>query len=264
MMIAAISVLISAPGYGASDTAGKIIFRDVKVTPVQAIYLVMRDVNIRARPETKSKRVGSYKKGEKINVVGIYKGWVAVRENGKDVGFVYSSILYPVIDGKIDIDVVGKIDDGKRSCRYRLSYDGKNDVDGELFQTADYTTFWQCTFGAKKISLLTPVYLVEAALPGAKKNRFQMTLDVPDMDDGLEAVLSTNFLYLPAQFANSEKGLGKVVYDSVSMSKFAGKPKISQREVKDYKSALKAVVEIGFMSWNEKFWQEIVRLQNNP
>lgn len=240
-------------------------FLNIQVTPLTATYLVTRDVNVRARPETKSKRVGRYRKGENLTAVGRYKGWVAVRQKDQDQGFVYATILRPVIDGKIVKDVVGKIDDGKRSCVYRLEFEGKNPVDGQLFLTSDYSVDWQCEIKDKKLSLFTPMYLIEAFAGSGKITQFQMTLDVPDMDDGLEAVLSTNFFYRPAKFfqKNKKGRVSEVVYDGVSMSKFAGKPKPDKRDVNSFADALKAVIEMSYFSWNETFWKEILTLSSN-
>ena len=247
------------------DKPSTIDFLNIQVVPLTATYLVTRDVNVRRRPETKSKRVGRYRKGEKLTAVGRYKGWVAVRQNGQDQGFVYATILRPVIDGKIDRDVVGKVDDGKRSCVYRLEFDGKSPVDGQLFLTSDYSVVWQCKTKNKKISLFTPMYLIEAFAGGGKITQFQMTLDVPDMDDGLEAVLSTNFFYRPAKFIqeNQKSRTSKVVFDGVSMSKFAGKPKPDKRDVNGFSEALKAVIEMSYSSWNDTFWKEIITLSSN-
>ena len=48
-------------------------FLGVKVKPHQGQYLVLRDVNIRAQPKTKSKRIGSFKAGKRINCSGLHR-----------------------------------------------------------------------------------------------------------------------------------------------------------------------------------------------
>ena len=69
------AVLLFALAVGSALAAEKktppkpMIFMGVKVKPLHGQYLVLKDVNIRARPKTKSKKVGSPQAGKRIDVV---------------------------------------------------------------------------------------------------------------------------------------------------------------------------------------------------
>jgi len=59
----------SSNGANKGETAPK-TFLGTKIKPKPGIYVVTKDVNVRAKPETKSKRVGRFRKGERITTVG--------------------------------------------------------------------------------------------------------------------------------------------------------------------------------------------------
>ena len=47
------------PGSASAAEKKTLMFRGVKVKPISGIYIVLKDVRIRAKPKTKSKKLGS-------------------------------------------------------------------------------------------------------------------------------------------------------------------------------------------------------------
>jgi uncharacterized protein YgiM (DUF1202 family) len=75
-------------------------FDSNQLAPSAKIYLVLRDVNVREKPMNKSAVVGRLKKNKRIDSVGKVKGtrWIAVKRDGKNIGFVYGKALVPIIE----------------------------------------------------------------------------------------------------------------------------------------------------------------------
>ncbi|MCH7937086.1 MAG: SH3 domain-containing protein [Proteobacteria bacterium] len=231
-------------------------FMGVKVKPLQGQYLVLRDVNIRARPKTKSKRVGSFKAGKRINVVGRAAGaWVAVREGGKDLGFVYDQILLPLIDGTLEKDIEGKASvKGGVACQYRIRFEGKSQVEGQVFEIADYDVYWDCLDGKRKVKFRTPMFITEAPYQLGTKRIFQISIDVLDIEGGYDDIFSTTLLY--------DKDKNSVAFDSVSIEKFGQTPATKEIPAKTVPQALVAAVRISLSAWNKSAWRDLIK--NSP
>ena len=84
-------LVVSAPlawAQSASSKSGE-IFKGFELKPLSGRYLVMKDANVRAEPETKGKKIGCVKEGSRVDAVGRAKGaWLAVKQDGRDLGFV--------------------------------------------------------------------------------------------------------------------------------------------------------------------------------
>ena len=96
------------------------------MTPVSGTYLVSRDVRVRAEPRTRSGEINRLSKGERVQAVGRPKesAWLAVSKDGKNLGFVYSPVLLPLIDGTLDDDLKGKASfGGGLSCDYAVRFE---------------------------------------------------------------------------------------------------------------------------------------------
>ncbi len=238
-----------------ATAAESLEFRGVKVKPYNGTYVVLRDVSIRSLPKTKSKRVGSYKSGRRIQVVGFARGaWVAVREKGRDVGFVYEKVLLPLIDGTLARDLAGKASaKGKPAteCRYIISFVGKSAVEGQVFEIADYDIIWDCTRGKRKIKFRTPMFITEAPYQLSQKRVFQITVDVLDLDRGYDEILSTFVLF------NMEKGF--VLYDGVSIKKYGNVPATKNVPAKTVPEALKGAAIISLQTWNKAAWADLIK-----
>ena len=246
--------LLSA-GTGPVLAAETLEFLGVKVEPYKGTYIVLKDVSIRALPKTKSKRKGSYKAGRRIQVVGFAPGaWVAVREKGRDVGFVYENVLLPLIDGTLARDLIGKASaKGKPAteCRYIISFEGKSAVEGQVFEIADYDIVWDCNREKRKIKFRTPMFITEAPYPLSQKRVFQITVDVVDLDGGYDEIFSTFILF------NMEKGL--VLYDGVSNEKYGRVPATKKFPAKTVSQALKGAAQIALQVWNKAAWKDLIR-----
>ncbi len=228
----------------------KFKFLGVEVERDIGVYLVTRDVNIRAKPLTKSKRVGRYKMGERIDVVGRAPGaWVAVREDGKDKGFVYEPILLPLIDGTLERDLTGKlVAKGSPPCDYVVSFAGKSAAEGQLFEIADYDVRWSCR---GPIEFLTPMFITEAPYQMGQKKVFQISVDILELDDGFEEVFSTTVFY--------DKSKGEVRFDSVSSKKYGRASAAGKVRADGVEAALKAAVKLAHAAWNKTVWRELAK-----
>ena len=232
------------------------IFMGVKVKPLQGQFLVLRDVNIRARPKTKSKKIGSFKAGKRIDVVARAAGaWVAVREGGKDIGFVYDQVLLPLIDGTLEKDLEGKVSvKGGASCQYRIRFEGKSQVEGQVFEIADYDVYWDCLDGKRKVKFRTPMFITEAPYQLGTKRIFQISIDVLDIEGGYDDIFSTTLLY--------DKDKNRVVFDSVSIKKFGRIPATKEIPAKTVPQALRAAFTITLATWNKSAWRDLIK--NTP
>jgi hypothetical protein len=231
-------------------------FMGVKVKPHQGQYLVLKDVNIRARPKTKSKKVGSFKAGNRIDVVARAAGaWVAVRKGGKDVGFVYDQVLMPLIDGTLEKDLEGKVlVKGVADCGYLIRFEGKSQVEGQVFEIADYDVYWDCLVGKRKVKFRTPMFITEAPFQLGTKRIFQISIDILDIEGGYEEIFSTTLLY------NKDKN--RVVFDSVSIEKFGQPPAIKEVPAKTVPQALKAAIRIALGAWKKNAWTDLIKNTN--
>ena len=132
---------------GKTEEKSKITsFLKTTITPFQRLYLVKTAVNIRSKPLTGSKRVGTLKKLERIDGVGKAKGpWIAVRKNGKDLGFVYEKTLIIILDGTLKKYISGTLKkSGMPLCKYIISFAGRTPAEGQIFGMTDYEIDWEC------------------------------------------------------------------------------------------------------------------------
>ena len=235
----------------------KFQFKGTEVKSLVGTYLVTKDVNVRAKPLTGSKRVGRYKRGDRVEVVGRAKGaWVAVRKDGKDFGFVYEPILMPLIDGTLKDDLSGHVEaKGSPACDYRIHFEGRSAAQGTMFDIADYEVAWACGADDKKFKFETPMFLTEGPYQVSKKPVYQITIDFLELENGTEEVFSSTVLY------NKEKG--RVSFDSVSIKKYGRTPVVKEWKVKTAPDALNAAVRIVHGAWNKSLWADLGKSLNN-
>lgn len=251
------------PAGGAAAADGE-TFMGQAIQPLSGLFVVAKDVNVRAKPATKGKRVGRLKKGERVDAIGRAakaKGWMAVGQKGKPLGFVYAPMLLPLIDGQLDTDLMGKVKTGgakgaRATCEYAIRFEGKVPVEGDLFDSSDYTVFFRCRGGGKELLFDGPMFLTEAPFRLGTKPEYQITLDLLQISDGYDRVFSTTSLY--------HKGNGSVTFDSATMKNLAKAPKPKQRVAETVPDALKAAVELAVKSWNDKLWQVLADPKKMP
>lgn len=260
-LIGALVFFVSLAGAFPGGTPGKAlaaekkptVFLGVKVKPHHGTYLVLKDVNVRAKPKTKSKRIGSFKTGQRIKVVGRAAGaWVAVRKDGKDYGFVYDQVLLPLIDGTLFKNLEGKasVKDGV-NCDFTIQFEGRSPVEGQVFEIADYDILWDCDWAKRKVKFRTPMFITEAPYQMGQKRIYQINIDILDLEGGYDEIFSTIFLY------DQDKEL--VSFDGVSIEKYGQPPKPKEAPAGSVAEALMASAKMGLTAWNKAAWKDLIK-----
>ena len=248
----ALLACVAAPSVASAQQT----FMGVKVNPAPGVYVVTKDVNVRAAPKTASKKIGSLRRGDKVDGVGRPKGsgWLAVRRKNKDLGFVYSPVLMPLIDGVLKSDLSGKTDMSKgRSCDYTVRYIGKTELEQEFFDIADYLVRFECRVQAKKLSFQGQMFITEGPFNRSGKPIYQISVDLLKIDVKAEDVFSTISMYNRAKKA--------VSFDSISLKGFARKSKLTSVTVQTVAEALDGAVRISLNSWSDKVWAALLKGQ---
>lgn len=235
-------LLASTPGFAQDQKK----FSGVELVRAASVFLVLKDANVRAKPETKSARVGRLKKGERVKVLGRAKGtqWFTIAREGKPVGFVYGTILTPLIEGRLDAPVTGTLAaTGKPTCKFEIQFEGKTKTEGEVQETADYGLQFLCE--AKKVPLVfvATMFITELPFRLTSKEIYQISVDLlelPDIEDGEISVVA---MY---DVAKSE-----VRFDSISTQKNGGAKKKNspKKPAKSLPEALKSAVGLAFEAW---------------
>ncbi len=219
--------------------------------PPSTRYLVIKDVNLRARPTTRSAKTGQLKKGQTVAALGLTKdGWLNVKEGKGGNNFVYLSYLVPLIDGALKSDLNGKVSQaGGASCTYIIHFTGKSAVPDEVFDTADYEVSWCCRHQGKDISFRAFMFITEAPYAMSANRVYQISLDVREVGGGVEGSFSTIVLY------NAKKK--RVILDSVSLAEFARSSPVKERPAASVSEALTGAAELAFGAWNTGVWAAI-------
>ncbi|MBM08650.1 MAG: hypothetical protein CMF69_03615 [Magnetovibrio sp.] len=226
-------------------------FLGISVKPYRGSYIVLKDVNVRAKPLTKSRRLGRLKSGIRVEATGRVKGpWLLVRTSGGMKGFVFEPILMPVIDGTLAKPIKGDIaiDDG-RSCDYTIEFLGKTQAKGLSFEFADFEISWRCKKGGKIIEFNTPMFLSEGPHQGTRKPVHQITIDIMEHESGLEEVFSTHLLW--------DREKGDVQFDSVNIKKYIFTRKLESRAADSIATAFNSAVYLSASSWASGVWSAL-------
>ena len=216
--------------------------------PPSTHYLAIKDVNLRAKPTTRSAKTGNLKKGQKVAVFGLTKdGWLNVQQGKGGNSFVYVSYLVPLIDGSLKADLKGKVSRaGGTSCSYVIQFIGKSTVPDEVFDTADYDVSWRCRHRGKDIPFQAFMFITEAPYTLSSKRIYQINLDVREVGNGPEGAFSTIVMY------DTKKK--RVVLDSVSLAAFAQPSPVKERPAASVTEALTGAAELAFGAWNARVW----------
>ncbi len=249
-LLVAVFLLVSSPVAAAE-------FLGVNIEPAKSLYLVLKDANVRAKPETKSKKIGTIRQGSHIRGMGVAKGgagWIAVvNKDGKPFGFVYATALSPIIDGKLKKELTGsvRLKNGIR-CDYIIRYRGRSEADGEPIEIADYDLIGTCRDKGKRFRFFAPMFMTEGAYDLSDKQVYQINIDIVEIRADLDTVLSTVTFYHAKR--------RKVVFDSVTIKDYAGKKPLKSLAAATVPEALKDAVEIAFRSWNKKVWKTLIEI----
>jgi hypothetical protein len=250
-LLAGAAVLLSAGLVPAAEKT--VTFLGQRVTAYAYGYIVLKDVNIRAKADTKSEKVGSLKEGDHVqSVARAPGGWLAIRDSSTDLGYVHESALLPLIDGALAKDIRGKAHtkDGP-NCDYVIRFEGKSPVEGQPFEIADYDVAWDCLLDGQKIGFRTPMFITEAPFQLNQKRVFQINVDVLDLYGGNEDILSTIMLY--------DQDRERVVFDSVTLQKYGRVPPAKEVPAKSVAEALDAAARLAVSVWNKSAWSDLIK-----
>lgn len=254
MFAVIITPLVEAQETTASDPASSASkFGDVDVKPLTGRYLVTSDLNVRARPATKGKRLTTLPKGTEVDAIGKAPGsWLAISLPDIDVGYVYQPALLPLQDGRLAQDLIGVIEraDG-RVCEYVIRFDGKTEVQGQAFQSADYEAVLSCVAATDTAPLVftAPMFMTEGPFNGSRRPLFQIGIDLLELSQDYDRFFSTNLIY--------DRGKGEVRFDNVSVKAYATKPDPSRRPVERLTDALTSALTLAVHSWTATAWSDL-------
>jgi hypothetical protein len=251
-MVVAIALLslVSASTFAAE-------FMGVEIDGPVVDYVVLRDVNVRAKPDTKSKRLGGLKKGEIIHSPGRFQGWVAAAQDGHPIGFAYKKYLLPMIDGGLSEPVNGNASIASGgSCTFTIHFAGKSTANNVLFKMADYETMVQCQYDGKAVQAIMFMFMTEGPMTRSKPSLHQIGMDVLeiDADDGYDDIFSTNVLY--------DHDKQQIKFDGVTLEGYGGKPRETAQSVTSVSEALIGAVRMALESWNDRTWKELTSSEN--
>ncbi len=219
------------------------------IIPAAPAYFVLKDVNVRGKPLTKSPRVGRMRKGLRVQAVGKAKGanWIAVRKQGKDWGFVYASALAPVLDGTISKPLTGKLSvEGLPGCDYVITYEGRHPVDGDLQIISDYVAELSCNVKSRKLVFNATMFLTELPSQNLRKDIFQVNVDLLAVKDKEEEIMSVTSLF--------EYGKKEVMFDSVTIDSFARTRPGTRKKAISIPAVLTAALEFAHEVWGPLVW----------
>lgn len=225
-----------------------------KINVAPGTYIVRKDVNIRAAPRTSGKRIGGFDDGTIIEVAGRVPNseWYAALEGGDPRGFVFGSVLSPIIDGRVDDDVTGELQVGLGlRCGFRIKFLGKTGGQDGLIRTSDYDAAIVCERKGTRVRFPAQMFITEEPFNGSRSQRiFQVNVDLLDSLHDLDDIFSTIMLF--------DLDKGQVRFDKVTESKFlAGVNPAEARPAENVREALSAALEIALIVWSPEIWDEI-------
>ncbi len=242
-------VLIASPA-SAQETV-----RGVPVNTQTGDYVVINDVNIRAGSSTRSEKIGKLNDGDIVTALGVTSdGWVAIRLEGDEAGFVYGNYLLPLIDGTLEGELKGEaVGAGGVKCEYVVRHLGKAPIPGERIVSSDYEVEWRCATPAGKLDFLAFMFITEAPYALSRKRIYQIGLDVREVGEEVDEPLSTIVMY--------ERIKDRVVLDSVSLPAFRASSPEKERPAKTVPEALVGAITLELGAWNAKAWDAIAEGQ---
>ncbi len=243
--------LAAETGSAQQADTGKFSHRGVTLDRASGLYYVTQDVQARETPDNNGKRREPVDEGAKVRAFGRSGSWLAVRdEEGRDIGFLPSNLLYALFDGALESDLTGELAlAGGRKCSYTVRYTGSSPIEGEPFATSDYDVIWRCTIGDAVREFAAFAFVTLAAEGGRKDPVYQLTMDIWEIaGEAQDQVFSTTMMY--------DQGRARVSFDSVSIASFADKAPAPQA-ARTVPEVLRKGLEIAVSSWNDDAWKAI-------
>lgn len=240
-------------------------FKGVTLLPASGDYLAVRDTPVLEAPavstESKGKTkgadkaasaaVGDIKKGESVEVFGKSGAWLAVRKDGKPLGFVPVDALAPLLDGALDRPVTGSVAAGGYACRYTIRFEGRTEVEMGPGRIADYDAAIACEKTFSRVNFDSPMFMSEIPHQGGVKPVYQITLDVVGASPDPDQAFSTILFY--------DRDKGEVALETAFPPDWLGKKKPAPKRVADVAGALAAAVEIALAAWGPKPWETLAK-----
>lgn len=240
----------------ATDEPEAVTVMEHEVVPMVGIFEVTKDVNVRSGPGTDFKRLTGLKSGERVRAIGKPEGtsWMAVSRDGETLGYVFTPILVPVVDGQLSEQFFGSYmsEDSNNgvACDYRFRFEGKTGVEGASFETADYEVRFRCASQDGARIFYAHMFLTEAPVK-KKQGQHLIGLDVRSIGDGMEEFLTTRYLYIPKS--------GEMSFNGHSLPRFASPPKVQDFDTSSIKDALTQALEASVGSWTDDAWQQLLK-----
>lgn len=252
LVVTTIVSFLPVPAYTQDVKTTEFMGQTVTVAP--GTYVVRKDVNIRSAPKTSGKRLGKFEDGVIINVVGRVpkSDWYAALEDGEPRGFVFGSVLSPIIDGRVDDDVTGELQVGPGlRCGFRVTFIAKTGGEGGLIRSSDYEATIVCERKSKRVRFPAQMFITEEPFNGSRTKRvFQINVDLLDGLHDLDDVFSTISLF--------DLDKSQVRFDRVTEPSFAAGENPSEvRPAETVPEALAAALEIALNIWAPTVWNEI-------
>lgn len=234
-----------------------------KLSVTSKAFLVLRDVNIRSGPGNKFRKIGRLKKNQQVNAVGRFKStkWILVEKNLKKLGFVYGSALVPIIDGKLENSINGRLTGKTKAgrnlpaCTYIIQFLKKVKIEGDIQVTSDYNLSMKCKLIKKIVNINATMFLTERPYLDNTKPIFQINVDLNNILTEDEEIFSVITLYHAQE--------NKLTFDGVNKLKYKSNDKIAERKVIDISSALKGAVSMAHSVWGNKIWAKLSSLGND-
>ena len=242
------AVLLWAPAPGYAETKSPKFLGQI-LSASAATFFVLTDANVRGKPATKSRRVGRMRKGIRIQAAGKAKGtnWVAVRKEGEDWGFVYAAALVPVLDGSISAPLSGRLAvEDLPKCEYNIRYEGRHPVDGDVQVISDYAVALSCDLEGGKLAFTATMFLTELPYRDLRKDIFQVNVDLPDVKDNEEEIMSVTSLY--------EYGKKEVAFHAITIDSLARPQPKKKKKAEAITAVLRAALEFAHEVWGPGVW----------
>ncbi|MBF0248382.1 MAG: SH3 domain-containing protein [Alphaproteobacteria bacterium] len=242
----------------ADDEHEAITVMDQQLIPYTGLFEISTDMNLRQGPSTDHEKLGLLEKGARVQAIGRTEDgeWTAVGKDGETLGFAYSPLLVPVVDGAIGEQFFGSYtSDGGDSgvvCDYRFRYEGKVGVDGGEFNTSDYEIRFRCASTKGARIFYAHMYLTEGPVD-KDAGLHQIGLEVRSIGDGYEDYLATRYLYNPKT--------GDLKFEGHSLPFFADPPKVQDFKTESVKDALTQALENSVASWTNAAWGQLFKKQ---
>lgn len=182
--------------------------------------------------------------------------WVAVYgEDGKEYGFVYGPATRRLIDGRLQRDLTGRVF-AAAACDYVIRFIGRQSVPREFLDTADYDVEFTCRQGDVTAAFSAFMFITEIDYRLSSNQRYQISLDLPQIAGGYDKILSVTALY--------RRRDDLVAFHGVTLKGFAASPSVTEIPAVSVESSLKAAVSMAAASWTDRTWNILMGRAQEP